>query len=86
MSEMFLARMDLWKDSVTGSEVVCAARNATLESRAEFEEKFGSIVMTNYVIASPPKGGWVEAKTLTEDGRVERVRYGSSPEATLIRE
>ncbi len=53
---MFLARMDLWKDSVTGSEVVCAARNATLESRAEFEEKFGSIVMTNYVIASPPKG------------------------------
>jgi hypothetical protein len=86
-AQMFLARMDLWRDTATDSEVVRAVRNATPESRAAFEEKFGAIVMTNYVIASRQKGGWVEAKTLTEDGRVERVRYeGGSPEATLIRE
>lgn len=86
-AHMFLARMDLWGDTATDSEVVAAVRNATPESRAEFEEKFGSIVMTNYVIGSPQVGGSIEAKTLTEDGRVERVLYeGDSPEATLIRE
>lgn len=85
-AQMFLARMNLWRDTATDSEVVRAVRSATPESRREFEEKFGAIVMTNYVIASEQKGGWVEAKTLTEDGRVERVRYeGGSPEATLIR-
>ncbi len=86
-AQMFLARMDLWRDTATDSEVVRAVRDATPESRAEFEEKFGSIVMSNYVIGSPQKGGWVEAKTLTEDGRVERVLYeGGSTEANLIRE
>ncbi len=86
-AQVFLARMDLWRDTATDSEVVRAVRNATPESRAQFEEKFGSIVMTNYVIGSPQRGGWVEAKTLTEDGRVERVRYeGGSEEANLVRE
>ena len=55
-AQMFLARMDLWRDTATDSEVVRAVRNATPESRAAFEEKFGAIVMTNYVIASRQKG------------------------------
>jgi len=86
-AQMFLAQCDLWKDTATDSEVVRAVRSATPESRREFENRFGSIVMTNYVIGSVERGGWVEAKTLTEDGRVERVRYeGGSPEATIVRE
>jgi hypothetical protein len=43
--------------------------------------------MVEYIIASPESGGWVESKTLTEDGRVERVRYeGGSEEAEYVRE
>jgi hypothetical protein len=86
-AQMFLARADLWRNTATDSEVVAAVRSATPESRAEFEERFGPIVMTNYVIASESQGGWVESKTLTEDGRVERILYeGDSEEATLVHE
>ncbi len=86
-AEMFLAQMDLLRDTARESEVLDAVRNATPESRREFEERFGPIGFTEYIIASPSSGGWVEAKTLTEDGRVERVLYdGGSEEATLVRE
>jgi hypothetical protein len=85
--EMFLAQMNLWRDTASDSEVVAAVRKATSESREKFQERFGPIVMTNYVIASEQEGGWVETKTLTETGRVERIRYeGGSEEADRVRE
>jgi hypothetical protein len=84
---LFRAKTDLLRDVATESEVLVAVRNATPESRAAFEERFGRIAFSEYIIASPSSGGWVEAKTLTEDGRVERVLYeGGSDEATLVRE
>jgi hypothetical protein len=80
--EMFLAKMDLLRDTARESQVLDAVRGATPESRREFEEKFVPIAFTEYIIAAE----WVEAKTLTEDGRVERVLYeGGSDEATLVR-
>ncbi len=84
---MFHARMDLLQDTARDSEVLDAVRNATPESRKEFEERFRPIAVTEYIIGSPSGGGWVEAKTLTEDGRVERVLYeGGSEEASLVRD
>jgi hypothetical protein len=69
------------------SEVLVAVRNATPESRREFEKRFGPISFTEYVIGSPENGGWVEAKILTEDGKVLRVRYeGDSEDAERVRE
>ena len=86
-AEMFLAQMELLRDTARQSEVLDAVRNATPESRAEFEERFGAIAFTEYIIGSSSNGGWVEAKTLTEDGHVERVLYdGDSAEAGLVRE
>ncbi len=85
--EMFLAQMDLWRDTARDSEVLTAVRSATSESRAAFEERFGRTVMTNYVIGSAQEGGWVESKRLTGQGTVEQIRYeGDSPEAERIRE
>ena len=85
--EMYLAQADLLRDTARDSAVLDAVRGATPESRASFEKRFGSIVMVEYIVASPTSGGWVEAKTLTEDGRVERVRYeGGSEEAEYVRE
>ena len=82
-AEMFLVQMDLLRDTARESEVLVAVRNATPESRREFEEKFGPIAFTEYVIGAD----WVEAKTLTEDGEVLRALYeGDSAEATLVRE
>jgi hypothetical protein len=73
--EMFLAKMDLLRDTARESQVLDAVRGATPESRREFEEKFVPIAFTEYIIAAE----WVEAKTLTEDGRVERVLYEGAP-------
>lgn len=87
LKQMYLARCDLWRDTATDSEVVAAVRTATPESRRKFEEKYGPISFTQYVITPEIQGGQVEAKTLTEDGRVERVLYeGDSEEAALIRD
>lgn len=81
--EMFLAKTDLLRDNARESEILVAVRNATPESRREFEEKFGPIAFTEYIIGAD----WVEAKALTEDGRVERILYeGDSEEAALVRE
>ena len=86
-AEMFLALCDLFRDTARESEILSAVRNATPESRREFEERFGPIRIVEYIIASPASGGWVEQKVLTEDGRVERVLYqGDSEEAALVRE
>ncbi len=86
-AQLFLAKMNLLRDTATDSEVLAAVRGATPESRAAFEERFGPIAFTEYNIASPASGGWVEAKTLTEDGRVLRVRYeGGSEEAERVRD
>ena len=84
--EMFKARMHLLQGISQESEVLDAVRRATPESRAAFEERFGSIVITNHIIAAESEGGWVETYTLTEDGEVERVFYeGGSAEAERIR-
>ena len=84
--EMFLAKMDLFEKASISSPVLEAVRNATPESRAEFEERFGSITMTTHVIASPQEGGWVEEYTLHEDGTVEKTFYeGGSEEAEAVR-
>jgi hypothetical protein len=87
LKEMYLTQADLLRDTARESAVLDAVRGATPESRASFEERFGPIGMVEYIIASPESGGWVESKTLTEDGRVERVRYeGGSEEAEYVRE
>ena len=86
-AEMFLVQMDLLRDTARDSEALDAVRNATPESRADFEERFGPIHIVEYIITPQSRGGWVEAKTLTEDGRVERVLYeGDSEEAASVRE
>jgi hypothetical protein len=85
--EMFLARMDLLRDTVRESDVLEAARNSTPESRRHFEERFGSMEMTHHIIAAAYQGGWVETLTLHEDGTLEKVRHeGGSKEAERIRE
>jgi hypothetical protein len=85
--ELFLAQADLLRGTARESTILEAVRGATPESRASFEERFRSIVIVDYIIAAMSNGGWVEAKMLTDDGRVERVLYeGGSEEAERIRE
>ena len=84
---MFLAQFELFKGESYPSEVLDAVRNATPESKAAFEERFGSITMTGRIIAAEYQGGWVEEYRLLEDGMVEKIYYeGGSPEAERIRE
>jgi hypothetical protein len=84
--EMFLAQMDLLRGTAMESEVLDTVRKATPESRAAFEKRFGSIVMSTHIIAAEYEGGWVETYTLTEEGEVERAFYeGGSAEAERIR-
>ncbi len=84
--EMFLARMDLFQGESRSSEVLGAVRNATPESRAAFEEKYGPIEMEARIICPEVDGGWVEQFDLLEDGTVRRTFHeGDSPEAERIR-
>jgi hypothetical protein len=84
--ELFAARMRLMQGISYASEVLDAVRRATPESRAAFEERCGSIVMGISIIAPEDEGGWVETRTLTETGEIERVVYeGGSAEAERIR-
>ena len=84
--EMFAARMSLMRGIPRASEVLDAVRRATPESWAAFEERCGSIVMGINIIAPEDEGGWVETRTLTETGEIERVFYeGGSAEAERIR-
>jgi hypothetical protein len=85
--EMFLCRTDLFMGKARPSEVLDAVRAATPESRAAFEEEYGSIEMVNHVIAPDYQGGWADEYRLLEDGTVEITRHeGGSEEALRIRQ
>jgi hypothetical protein len=79
-SEMFLAQMNLLRETSIDSEVLDAVRRATPESRRAFEERFGSITMTAQIIAAQYQGAWVETYTLLEDGTVKKVFHEGGPE------
>ncbi len=85
--EMFLCRMDLFSGKARPSEVLDAVRAATPESRAAFEEEYGSIEMVNHVIAPEYQGGWVDEYRLLENGTAKITRFeGGSEEALQILE
>jgi hypothetical protein len=86
--EMFLAKTDLLvRGESRSSEVLDAVRAATPESRAAFEEEYGSIEMVGHIVASDHQGGWVDEYRLLEDGTVEAIHYeGGSEEALRIRQ
>jgi hypothetical protein len=85
--EMFLAQMDLFMGKARSSEVLAAARNATPQSRAAFEEQFGEITMEAQVVAGAYEGAWVEVYKLLADGTVESTFHeGGTPEAERLRE
>ena len=79
-AQMYLALCDLLRDTARQSEVLEAVRNATPESRAAFEERFGLIRIVTYIITPMIRGGQVEMKMLTEDGDVLRVLYEGDSE------
>ena len=86
-SEMFLCRTDLFLGKARPSEVLDAVRAATPESRAAFEEEYGSIEMVAHIVAPDYQGGWVDEYRLLEDGTVEITRFeGGSEEALQILE
>jgi hypothetical protein len=85
--EMFLCRMDLFSGKARPSEVLDAVRAATKESRAAFEDEYGSIEMVGHIIAADYQGGWVDEHRLLEDGTVETIHFeGGSEEAERIRQ
>src|SRR5215207_8208719 len=79
-AQMYLALRDLLRDTARDSEVLEAVRNATPESRAAFEERFGPIRIVTYIITAKSQGGQVEMKVLTEDSEVLRVLYEGDSE------
>ena len=85
--EMFLAKTDLLvRGESRPSEVLDAVRDATPESRAAFEEEYGTIEMVGHIVAGDHQGGWVDEYRLLEDGTVETIHYeGGSEEAERIR-
>jgi len=86
-SEMFLCRTDLFLGKARPSEVLDAVRAATKESRAAFEEEYGSIEMVGRIVAPDYQGGWVEENRLLEDGTVETIHYeGGTEEAERMRQ
>src|SRR5215210_7987717 len=86
--EMFLCRTDLLvRGESRSSEVLDAVRAATPESRAAFEDEYGSIEMVGHIVAGEQQGGWVDEYRLLEDGTVETAHYeGGSEEALRIRQ
>jgi hypothetical protein len=87
-TEMFLTKTDLLvRGESRSSEVLDAVRAATPESRAAFEEEYGSIEMVGHIVAPDYQGGWVDEYRLLEDGTVETIHYeGGSEEAERIRQ
>jgi hypothetical protein len=80
-----LAQYELFKGEAYVSEILEAVRNATPESKAAFEERFGPIAMTGRIIAGGYQRGWVREYRLLEDGTVEEAYYeGGSPEARAV--
>jgi hypothetical protein len=85
--EMFLCRTDLFLGKARPSEVLDAVRAATPESRAAFEDEYGSIEMVGHIIAPDYQGGWVDEYRLLEDGTVETTHHeGGSEEAERLRQ
>jgi hypothetical protein len=85
--EMFLCRMDLFSGKARPSLVLDAVRAAAPESRAAFEDEYGSIEMVGHIIAPDYQGGWVDEHRLLENGTVETTRHeGGSEEAESIRQ
>jgi hypothetical protein len=85
--EMFLCQMDLMSGKARPSEVLDAVREATPESRAAFEQEYGSIEMVGRIIAGDYQGGWVDEHRLRLDGTVETIHYeGGSEDAERIRQ
>jgi hypothetical protein len=86
LMDTFMLQAELIRGNAYESEIVEAVRNATPESRAAFEEEYGTITPTVRISASEYEGGWVEEFNLLEDGVVERVYHeGGSEEADCIR-
>jgi len=86
-TEMFLTQTDLLMGEARSSEVLDAVRAATPESRAAFEDEYGSIEMVAHIVAPDYQGGWVEENRLLEDGTAETIHYeGGSEEAERIRQ
>ena len=86
LSQMFLAKTDLFKGVSRDSEVLDAVRDATPESREAFEREYGPIEMEARIICPEKDGGWVEVHRLRGDGTVETVLHeGGSEEAERIR-
>jgi hypothetical protein len=89
LRETFLLSCDLIKGQPPrdSSGVIAAVLNATDQSRADFEQRFGQVVgMQVRVVESAEQGGWAETFTLLADGSVEKVHHaGDSPEAERIR-
>jgi hypothetical protein len=85
--EMFLTQMDLMLGKVRPSEVLYAVREATPESRAAFQDEYGSIEMVGHIVAGDYQGGWVDEHRLRLDGTVETIHYeGGSEDAERIRQ
>jgi hypothetical protein len=85
--ETFLCRMDLLSSKARPSLVLDAVRAATPESRAAFEDEYGSIEMVGHIIAPDYQGRWVDEHRLLEDGTAETIHYeGGSEEAERIRQ
>ncbi len=76
--QMFLANVDLFTKESVHNDVVDAVRRATPQSRAQFEERFGSITPTGHVISG--EHGWVDEYTLAETGEVKVVRFPAGSE------
>jgi hypothetical protein len=88
LRETFLAQCDLIKGQPPkdSSGVIAAVLNATNQSRADFEQRFGQVVgMEVRIVDSAEQGGWAETFTLLADGSVEKVHHeGGSTEAARI--
>ena len=85
--EMFLTQMDLMSGRARPSEVLDAVREATPESRAAFQDEYGTIEMVGYIVAGDYQGGWVDEHRLLMDGTVESTHHeGTSSAALRIRQ
>ena len=85
--EMFLCQTDLMMGEARSSEVLDAVREATPESRASFEQEYGSIELVGHIVAPDYQGGWVDEYRILEDGTVEIIHHeGGSEEAERIRQ
>jgi hypothetical protein len=85
--EMFLTKMDLMSGRARPSEVLDAVREATPESRAAFQDEYGTIEMVGYIVAGDYQGGWVDEHRLLMDGTVESTHHeGTSSAALRIRQ